>query len=194
MRQRSSTLVLLAFLAASGCSTPPTKFYTLSAVREGAAAGAAAGGRVVAVGPISIPDYVDRPGIVVRENENQVRVASFDQWAGSLQDMLSRVLREDLAARLPGDRIVAFPQVEDVAFTRRVAIEITRFDVSASGEAVVGARWQIHDRGGAPAALNESEARAQAAGSTYDQRVAALSQALAQLADEVARGLTPVER
>src|SRR5262249_12603130 len=130
-------VLLLTLAGGGGCSTQ-TKFYTLARV-DGPAADVeapAAKQTVIAVGGASLPDYIDRPQIVVRESPYSVRPASFDQWAGDLDDMVPRVLRENLAVRLPNDRIIPFPALGAPSFDYRVSVAITQFDVSEAGEAV----------------------------------------------------------
>jgi uncharacterized lipoprotein YmbA len=122
--------------------------------------------------------------------------------------MVPRVLVQDLSVRLPADHLVAFPQVADLAFEYRVPINISQFDVSTAGDAVVAAHWQVHGKSGT-VAVRETIAHAKAAGTSYDERAAALSQggaprtphkapalsqALAQLTDEIAAALAPLSR
>ena len=192
---------LCALLAAAGLGigcfgSKPTRFYMLSTVEPAAATPVSSRGdpRVVALGPVSIPDYVDRPQIVLRENANQVQISSFDNWAGSLSDMVGRVLLEDLSRQLPDDHVVAFPQGGAAVFDYRVSVQLSRFDVSTAGEAVVTASWRVWDRLGTKTRLTTSATtRAESAGATYHDRVAALSQALADLATEIARSLQRLE-
>src|SRR4029077_20912698 len=82
---RSLCALLTAAGLGIGCfGSKPTRFYMLSTVAPAAGTSVASSGdsRVIAVGPVSIPDYVDRPQIVLRENANQVQISSFDNWAG----------------------------------------------------------------------------------------------------------------
>ncbi len=142
---------------------------------------------VVAIGPVSLPDYVDRPQIVTRESAYAVKVASFDQWAGSLGDMVPRVLIENVAAALPEDRVVGFPSVSGTAFDYRVAVEITRFDADQTGAATLAARWQIYDRAARRAVLVTDETFVRpTAGPSYEAIVAAMSGTLADLSGRLA--------
>lgn len=197
MRRARRLLVVLALAAlAAACASKATSFYTLSSVGDdtGGAGVTTIRSRTIALGPVTIPDYVDRPEIVVREGPNQVTLATFHQWAGAVDDMVARVLLEDLAAQLPGDRIVAFPQAGAAVFDYRVAVQITRFDIGADGEAVVSGAWRVWDRAGARTRLSSSAtARAHALGATYAERVAALSQAVGDLAGDIARSLARLE-
>jgi uncharacterized lipoprotein YmbA len=184
---------VLALLAIS-CS-PATHYYTLSPVDPGAPLAKATPPAVIAVGPVQLPDYVDRPQIVVRTGPHTLDQAAFDQWGGDLNDMIPRLLVEDLARRLPGDHLVSFPDAGDVPYDFRVPVDLSQFDVTADGEAVVVARWQVRGRPGSGTVIvRESTVRAQAAGKSYDQRVEALSRALADLTGEIAAAIAPLRR
>jgi uncharacterized lipoprotein YmbA len=189
-RTGSAVIAVAGSLALAGCAdTPPTNFYTLSSVSAPARPVGPAQARavVVAIGPVTLPDYVDRPQIVTRESAYAVKVASYDQWAGPLGDMVPRVLVENVAAALPGDRIVGFPRVSGAAFDYRAAVDITRFDADMSGTATLVARWQIYDRAARRAVLVADDTFVRsAAGPSYEGVVAAMSGTLADLAARLA--------
>jgi len=193
MRHLSLSVLLAATLFGTGCfGSKPTHFYMLSSIAPDQATALESTGasRVIAVGPVSIPDYVDRPQIVIRDNANQVELAAFDNWAGALSDMVPRVLLDDVSAQLPGDHVVPFPQGGAAVFDYRVAVQISRFDVTRAGEATVTASWRVWDRSGTKTRLTASATtRGAALGTTYQDRVAALSQAVSDLAAEIVRSL-----
>ena len=182
--------LLLALLVAGCAGSPPVNLYTLSAVglpstdiRVPPSTPA-----VVAVGPVTLPDYIDRPQIVTRKSAYQLELAAYDQWAAPLYDMLPRVLVEDVGLRLPSDRVVAFPQIGDASFDYRIAVDVSRFDVDATGEATLAARWQLYARSTAQALLVADETlQRRIEGQGYDAYAAALSGVLADLGDRIAR-------
>ena len=102
--------------------------------------------------------------------------------------MLPRALVEDVALRLPSDRVVAFPQVGDASFDYRIAVDVSRFDVDATGAATLAARWQLYARS-APRALlvADDTLQRQIEGRGYDAYAASLSGVLADLGDRIAR-------
>ena len=51
----------------------------------------------ILVGPIRMALYLDRSDIVIRDSQNQIRLAEFSQWAGPLHENFSRVLAENLS-------------------------------------------------------------------------------------------------
>lgn len=184
---------IAAPLAVGACSSgTPTTYYTLAAESSPANTPAPArrGPAIVALGPVQMPDYLDRPQIVVRETDYRLHLATADVWAAPLSDMVPRVLIDDLSRRLPGTRVVGFPQVSGPNFDYRVAVDITRFDVDAEGTAAVAARWQIYPAASTRAVVVEdSTAERRSSESGYPAAVAALSGALADLGDHIAQAL-----
>jgi len=200
MRRMRSMLALsgAAVTLAAACSgSTPTRFYMLSSVADPAPIGAssAVSALVIALGPVSLPSYVDRPQIVTRESANAVQLGTFDHWAGALEDMIPRVLAEDLAARLPGDRIVSFPRAVSPTFDYRVAVDLGRFDVNSEGEAVIAASWQIYGPTDRKAlTIRETTVQTQAMGKSYEQRVSALSRGLGDLSSAIAQDVAQLPR
>lgn len=199
LRLSSAAALLIALIGAGCASTPPTNYYTLgSSGREESAAAAVHEKTtpiIVAVGPVNLPDYLDRPQFVTRESTYTLKLAGNDRWAGPLSDMVPQVLREDLALRLPGDRVLGFPTPDDSPFDYRVVAEVTRFDVDGDGTATLVARWRIYKAKGGPAALTgEDFQQQQATGRSYEAYAAALSGTLAALSDSIATGFAQVRR
>jgi hypothetical protein len=102
-------LLAVCFVFLAGCaSTAPSKFYTLTPMK--AADGPASsvtfeGGSLLAVGPVRLPDYLDRPQIMTRSEGNEIRMHETDRWAGSLEGDVSRVLIENLSVLLAGKKV-----------------------------------------------------------------------------------------
>jgi uncharacterized lipoprotein YmbA len=190
-----AAVVLAASVAAACSSSPQNSFYTLAPVAPQAPAAAVTGLRpaVVAVGPVSLPDYLDRPQLVTRSRPSTLSLAPLNQWAGPLADMLPRVLVENLAQRLPGDRVVAFPQTSGPSFDYRIAVGINQFDVDPAGAATLLASWQIYPAQSAQARVVDDDVfRRPAAGSGTEGAVAAMSGALADLSQRLADSLSTV--
>jgi uncharacterized lipoprotein YmbA len=190
--QPAAVGLLLALFVAGCASSPPTNLYTLSAVDAPPAEGRASKSTsaVVAVGPVTLPDYIDRPQIVTRQGAYRLELAAYDQWAAPLYDMLPRVLIENLALRLPSDRVVSFPQVSEASFDYRIAVDVSRFDVDATGQATLAARWQLYARSTQRALLVADDVlQRRSEGEGYGSYAASLSGVLADLADRIAQAL-----
>lgn len=197
---RSSWLVALAMLA--GCAaSEPSRFYTLSPQVPAAEATAAsprpldAARGNVALSPVQVPRYLDRPQLVTRTDANTLRLSEFDKWSEPLADMIGRVLSEDLARRLPHQRVFVLPVRQAVPIDRIVDVQILRFDADASGLVTLDARWQVFaDAGRSLLAARDSVVRETASGAgeaaTVAATVAAMSRALSRLSADIAATLS----
>ena len=186
--------VLLAVLLAGCASAGPPGYYTVAPVPPAAAAPAAAPA-LIALGPVTLADYLDRRPIVTRDTAYALRLADNNYWAAPLQDMIPRVLVTDLAMRLPADRVESFPQALGSGGDYRIAVDIAQFDVDANGLATLAARWQIFQRNAfQPILLGQETLQRQAETSGYAGGVAALSLTLGDLTDRLADALARLRR
>lgn len=181
----AASLMIMGLLLMAGCSSPPTRFYVLSPL----ALGAPATGRepAVGVGPVELPDYLDRPQIVTRSGQHELTLAEFDTWAEPLKGNATRVLAENLAMLLPSRKIATYPWKRSTPVDFQVTVKVTRFDRSEGGDAVLSARWSILSGDGDRELFSrESRYAEPPAGNGYGDTVAAMNRALAQFSRDVA--------
>ncbi len=110
MTRRHVRIALVSVLATllAGCGSSPTaNFYTLSA--GAAPAPPTATTYRIAVGPVTVPEVVDRPQIVVRVGANRVTIAELHRWAEPLKSEIPRVIAENLAQLLGTKQVSAYP-------------------------------------------------------------------------------------
>ena len=89
----------LACALAACASSPPMRFYVLTPAAASAVGGGgsdAASGEL-RVSRVSLPGELDRPQIVRGLAGNELQIAEQDRWAGPLDEMIRRVLNENLA-------------------------------------------------------------------------------------------------
>lgn len=190
MRFRALAAVLLAGVLTACGSSPPSHYYELSAEPDPApVAPGAYPTRTVAIGEVKLPGALDRPQIARQIGPNQLEYAESDRWAGPLDDMVRRVLAADLRPLLPaGTALVASDSSAPAGLT--VAVEVSRFDADKAGRVMLDATWETLDKNakvtGAPRAANIVEP---ASGSDAAAVAAAMSRALARLADTIAAGI-----
>ena len=65
------------------------------------------------LGPIRFPDYLDRLEVVTRIDENRVAISETDRWAAPLGSAFTRVLAQDLSARVPDSHVALYPWYQD---------------------------------------------------------------------------------
>lgn len=184
-------LGIAALLGLAGCAgNTPSRYYFLSPLVEAGGAAAPGGSRTIGVGPVRLPDYLNRPQIVTRTGPNEFTVAEFNQWGGPLEAEVGRVLAENLATLLPADRVALFPWSMPYPAQYRVQVAVVRFEADAAGSVGLTARWSILGKDGRDALRTvQSSLREEAGGTEYEATVAAMSRALAGLSREIAAAL-----
>lgn len=186
---RTSALpaLLLAALVLAGCSSPPkTNFYTLSPAASASARADAKVPYSVAIGPVGVPDSLDRPQMVVRAGANQVTIAEFERWAGPLKSEIALALAENLKPLLGGASVFTYPQGLDADVT--VSVDVQRFESVLGEAATVEVAWQVRPVKGAPRS-GRSVVREAAGGAGYDAVVAAHGRALAAVSRDIAAAI-----
>ena len=176
----------------AGCaSSPPARYYTLNPVGNQAAKeppGQTSNPVSVSIGPVEIPDFLDRPQIVTRDGRNGLKLAEFDRWAGSLGDNIAAVLAENLTLHLGSDRVFVYPRVRAEKADYAVAIRVLRLDCAPGDQVILKAQWTVF---GGPerkdVATYVSTFTEKLNDSRYDTMVAAVSHTLEQVSREIAR-------
>jgi uncharacterized lipoprotein YmbA len=182
-----TALVLIVALAGLGAcaSSPPPRSYLLSAATPPASSGHAAG-PVVGVGPVAIPDYLDRAPLVLLTGGDEVALSAEHQWAEPLRAGVSRVLAENLSMMIPTDAVPVFPWRTPWTPQYRVTVEILRFEGPLGGPAVLSARWRLLDGNGRELVLRAVHRSEATVGSSPAALVAAQSRLLAGVSRDIA--------
>ena len=193
MRHRTAlaSVCALAVLATGCASTPPSRFYTLSA----ASGPAATSSRIsVAVGPVSVPAVVDRPQIVVDIGPNQVRLEEFNRWAAPLQNNIARVVADNLVLMLGTPRVTLAAQSLSADADYRAAIEVQSFQSAPGEAAIVDAVWTVRRTKDGKTEPGRTTARETVQVKSYDALAAAHSRALARLSQDIAAAVRALDR
>jgi hypothetical protein len=192
-----SALLCAALALLPGCATSkPARFYLLEALENLTApmVGAVPESSVtLGVGPVTLPEYLDRPQIVTRDQSSRLELAEHDRWAEPLAKNFARVLTENLSALLTEERVAVFLWPGSPPVEYRVAVEVLQFDGFRDGTAILLARWSILGRGGRDLLLTgKSSFTEPSAGPGFESLVQAESRAVAALSREIAAALKAV--
>jgi uncharacterized protein len=192
MRPLARLAVLFALAAAwAGCATPRSAFYTLAA---SAKAGPASASFPVRVGPVSVPEIVDRPQFVVRTGPNRVSIDEFNRWASPLRDDIARVVALDLASLLGNPMATAgpLPGAEERGY--RVRIDVMAFESEPGEAAVLDAAWTVRSgKEGMLLRWGRSTVREGVRGPGRSDLAAAHSLALGKMSADIADAIRAME-
>ncbi|MDT8329797.1 PqiC family protein [Roseomonas gilardii] len=191
---------LAATGALTGCASPGPAYYRLSAQAGPALPGR---GRQIQLRRVGIPGYLDRPGLVRAREGGRLDVADVESWPEPFGDMVTRVLAENLALRLPGDSVAAEGGALRIPASILAEVQIQRFEAGPDGVVELLAQAAVRPRNqdatasrtlrfrvpsGVPGAgvSGASVSGTGAKGPDAAGVVAAMDQALGQLADSLA--------
>lgn len=193
------TLALFVVILAGCASSPSSKFYQLNPLQKSALITRDASPEqklMIAIGPVRIPDYLDRPQIVTRAGKNELRLSEFDRWAGSLESDVTRVLVEDISSLLAADRFFVVrwtPYLESrVPASYRVEVLVERFEGTLGDSVLLKAQWAVFAKDKRLLLKKEAEIREGMNGSSYESLVASMSSALERLSRDISGGINAV--
>jgi hypothetical protein len=188
-RVARAALALTVVLLATGCgSSPSTNFYTLDPVEAHSPSNRGAR-TAVQVAAVHVPATLDRREMVRETGANRLDVSEQNRWAAPLDEMIRRVLTQDLAQRLPTGAVLA-PDAPASATTKRIVVELSQFDRSPSGSVVVEGSWSLLSPGTQKTALtHDLHLEERPNGSGYADDAASMSHLVGKLADEIASAL-----
>jgi len=185
------SIILCAALLASCAAQPPTYFYDLTSLA------ATTENKIddkvtLGVGPVTLPQLLDRSGIVSRHHETGVNVASFHIWAGELEPTFIRVLTDSIATSLQHQTVWASPWDNRFRPEYQLRVFVDRFSGEINGQVQLSLSWSLLGEYGQQVISTHRYRASVASGKGYQGYVDALNQLLAGFADEVS--VTLVER
>lgn len=124
-----------------GCgSSPPNKYYLLAAQDFPEAAAITPS---VGVGPIQVPEYLNRQQMVYKQEAHTLQVANLDMWAEPLENGVQRVLLLNLSGLLETQNVRLFPWHPKRAPHYGVKVSLLRLDADEN-KASMTADWLLY--------------------------------------------------
>jgi uncharacterized protein len=181
----------LCLLLLAGCaSSPPSHYYVLNALSGDGKAQSADSCASIGIGPVDLPEYVNRLQIVARSAQDEVLLGNFDLWAEPLSESVPRVLAENLSRLLCTKEIVLFPWKPSKAPEYRVEVGVVQMDGTLGGAVSLEAWWSVSSGGeNKTRAVRKTRYSEPVGGRDYTALVQAHSRALAALSRDIAAAL-----
>lgn len=192
--KRLPSALFAACLLFTGCAGPEelTHHYVIETPDQGrpVRAVSAQDGPIIAVAPVTLPDYLNHNGIVTKERGNEITRAESHVWAGPLSEEIARAVAENLSVILPTDRVTLATGRRTIPVDYIVDIEIVNFERDPNNVVQLIARWTLF-RGNEKTllAMRRSQFQEPAGGQEYGATVAAMSQAVVGLSEDIATAI-----
>jgi hypothetical protein len=159
MRSNRSYLIgiilIISIVFFEGClgkgTQKPTEFYLLQPLNSSIEKQEVAvnEGIVLAIGPVRVRDYLNRPQIVTRTRTNEIKIHDFYYWGEPLSTNFTAILAQNLSVLLSTDRILIFPyrSKQELPLEYQVAVDVIRFDGEPGVKAILLAQYYILELG-----------------------------------------------
>lgn len=178
---RAAAFVLIGALMA--CSSPAPILYTITPVPGAAHSGSP---KIIVLRQIGLARYLDRPEIVASTENNRMEVMSNDWWGEPLGPMLSRVLTEELAQRLPQSTVLSETGAVSASPDATIELNVRRLDKDAAGNLILQAQAGVTFKGRSTPVLRSFNFVKAPPAAGISGQVAAASTAIGELADGLA--------
>lgn len=183
------TLVCWVVAVGAGCSrSPRANFYILEPTAKAELAFPAQNAPTVAIAPITLPEIVDRPQLVVRVNGFRMDILEMHRWAEPLKSGIPRLLAENLSRLLGSAQVSTYSQNVAIEADYRIFVDIRRFE-STADSVTVDAFWTIRRSTPDAPKTGRSQVHEPRGGEGYEAIVAAYSRALAAVSSDIARAI-----
>ena len=190
---RIIVLLVVVILTEQCARTPPVTYYRLSPVDAGQEilAGSAFDNPLIGIGPLRLPEFLDRPQMIIRKDPNRLQLADSHRWIEPLAENIAQVLRENLAVLLNTERFLFYPWSRSTDVSYQLVVDIIRFEGEGFEEAHLEAVWSVQN-GTGKSILPQQRNNYRVKNGTADHEgmVRALSETLFLFSRDIARQLT----
>ncbi len=188
---RTLPMILATCMAAlsCGCASAPVRYHSLLPATADSRTGTTALCCDVAITSVKIPPEVDRPGIVVRQSQDEMRVLGDDVWIASLRDEVKIALSSEIRRKLSDSGSLDSPHRVSLR------VDVQRFESNPARYVLIQLAWRL-TMSATPqeaTAACESTARVDVGPGTA-ALVQGHQKALAHIADQIALAVLDLEK
>jgi len=142
-------LVLVSVLG--GCigmsKSPAPRFYALQAIDKSQADKTfdVPSTVIIGIGPVKVPEYLNRPQIVTEDDDNLLTFAEFDRWGEPLDLALPRLISDNLSVLFPAATIATSPWNLSIPVRYQVIIDVVRLESRLDKNLSLTVQWSVID-------------------------------------------------
>ncbi len=190
---KTSIFALAAPLLLATCGLTPVKDTSVNhlldpVIPERQITGASP---AIAISRPALPSYLDRQQLVSRSGNGQLEMNSYHLWAEPLDAAISRVTAINLGRLMNSLNIQAVESFVTLDYQTLLEIRVSRFEPDSPGNLVLECTWKLQPVSGRVANSRPFHTRVPISpadsAKNLSGRVAAMNEALARLAREIAR-------
>ncbi len=144
----------------------------------------------IGVGPLLIPDYIDRSEIVFQSSPNKFEIPPGHLWAGSLRNTMLSVIGTNLSRQLNSTQVRTYPWEPGASLDYSIAIDVQQFHAQTGGDAILEATWRLYDESSRRiVSQRHTNLKRPLEADGYEAVVVAQSKLLSDLASEIGNAI-----
>lgn len=189
-----ATLCLLLLAGCLGGSSPAVRYYVLSPLPETESTPESST-LSIEIATIHLPQYLDRPHLVIRSGDNRLKILQSHQWGGNLRKDMMRTLAINLSQLLQTPNVTIAPHRSATQGDYRVTIEILKFEKDTDNRVKLTAQWQLTsgiERKQLATKMSMLSSDKPAPDDNYDEVVAMMSEQFSLLARDIAQTILDI--
>lgn len=182
---------MLELCVLNGCaSSPPVEYFALEAIEP-------RGSRIssrpifIQVAQVHLPATLDRKQMVRHSGSYTLDISDQHRWSAPLDEMIRRVLSQDLIQVLPPDSVV-LPEQPAPSATRKIVVNVLEFTADATDTIQFKGTWSLLPPGQPPQSRYVS--LSERAGKDTADQVKSMSRVLDRLATLIAQAVAEPPR
>ena len=191
MKRASIAFVGYAGLFLAGClfkpSTVSTRHFLLTPITTNGPSLAATQPLSLGIGFVTMPSYLLRNSMAVRNGLNEIEYIEDAQWGERLDHGFQRTLAANLSQLLSTDRIYLTDWGRDQV-DAKVFVAVEQFDMDRQGTGTLIARWRIA-RSGSDIPVKSGRTRLTRTGPAANGKPEVIASTLSELVGEFSREL-----
>jgi len=191
----------ISVLFLSGCvsvsNSPNPKFYTLYTPdnEKNGQEFNVPDDTIIGVGPVRIPEYLNRPQIMINNKDKTIFFDEFNRWAESLDFALARLINKDLTLMLKDASFQMFPWDLAVPVKYQVIADVIQLENNFNRDVVFVTQWSIINLEKKRAVFTKrSEFHQDISPHNYYGLTEALSEVIMSLSAEIAQELASLTK
>jgi len=148
---KTGLLCLVLASVLGGCigmsKSPKARFYALQAIDKSQVDKKfdVPSTVIIGIGPVKVPEYLNRPQIVTENDKNLLAFAEFDRWGEPLDFALPRLISVNLSFLLPAATIEISPWNTSIPVRYQVIIDVVRLESRLDKNLSLTAQWSVID-------------------------------------------------
>ena len=178
--------LLITTFILSGCigTSPQSQFYMLKGMNE---ENISEKQLQIAVEPVKIPTYLDRPQILSFSKDSfQLNISETKRWAEPLNEQIQRVIISDLSRLLPKS-LIRNKTFSQEKYDYVIYVDIQKLDATFNQNIELSVWWSLLDKNGNIIYKTQTVLSEKLSSENYDDMVALESQLIAQLSKKIAQ-------